>query len=247
MVIAKSPSITLRVSGCDCHFGESGITLFRKELTMSRLALCEISGPLTDLIQKLSGESGDLWAEHLKKMLREGVRCWREQDGVIYFSVMSNGMTGSQWIEHFEKKGIQLSVWAKDILNSPDFKWTNGVTTEVAVLKGTLFTESDRVTSKIRAYANKFNLDKPNCKLIKPEAELGCLICDMLTDEEIKAMGLVWIIAFHEPIMDSGGAPHLLGADCGDDGHWLSAYYGEPDDRWDRDSGFAFAVSQVSS
>ena len=165
---------------------------------------------------------------------------WRERDGVIYFSVTSNGMTGPQWIERLEKKGIKLSKWAKDVLNSPDFKPTNGATTEVAVLKGMLFEDNDRVTSKIRAEAGKR-------KLVNPNAELGCLVRDMFTDEEIEAMGLVWIVTMHKPIKDSGGDAVLLGAGRRDAGPWLNAYCGEPDIRWSRDSGFAFAVSQVSS
>ena len=38
---------------------------------MSKIALCEVSGPLKDLLDKLSGESGDEWLEHLKQMLRK--------------------------------------------------------------------------------------------------------------------------------------------------------------------------------
>lgn len=37
---------------------------------MSRLALCNVRGPLTDLLEKLSGEDGDQWLRALNKMLR---------------------------------------------------------------------------------------------------------------------------------------------------------------------------------
>jgi hypothetical protein len=60
-------------------------------------------------------------------------------------------------------------------------------------------------------------------------------------------MGLRYIFVMHEPINDSDGVPSLLYAFRFDDGPWLSAYRGRPGDRWDRDFGFAFAVSQVSS
>ncbi|MDP3794037.1 MAG: hypothetical protein Q8R07_04800, partial [Candidatus Uhrbacteria bacterium] len=109
-----------------------------------------------------------------------------------------------------------------------------------AVLKGMLFEDNDRITKKIRAEADKRKLSKPN-------AELACLIREKFTDKEIEAMGLWYIVAMHEPINDSGGDPHLLSADRVDDGRWLGACYGRPDDRWDRGDGFAFAVSQVSS
>ena len=215
---------------------------------MTEFAIADVAtGKLNALVKNIMRQTGTSDPNEAVRLVNSGewiltnpVRRWREQDGVIYFSVTSNGMTGPQWIEHFEKKGIQLSKWAKDVLLSPDFKPTNGVTTEVAVLKGMLFEDNDRVTSKIRAEAGKR-------KLVKPNAELGCLIRDMFTDEEIAAMGLVWIVAFHEPIKDSGGVPCLLSAPRDGAGHWLNACAGRPDDRWDRGSGFAFAVSQVSS
>ena len=37
---------------------------------MSRLALCDVVGPLNDLNQKLAGQDGGQWLGHLKKMLR---------------------------------------------------------------------------------------------------------------------------------------------------------------------------------
>jgi len=229
--------------------GEEGAERFlRGELVVSepsrvsKPVICEVAD--YKKLAEFVSPQGTISLENFRKCL---VSRWREQDGVIYFKVTSNGMTGSQWIEHFEKKSIQLSKWAKDVLLSPDFKPTNGVTTEVAVLKGILFTDDGRITAKIRAYADKLNIGRPNCKLVKPEAELGCLIRDTFTDEEIEAMGLVWVVAFHEPIKDSDGGPFLLSAYRYGDGLWLCAFCGKPGGGWGRGGGFAFAVSQVSS
>ena len=164
--------------------------------------------------------------------------CWHEQDEVIYFSVTSDGTTGSQWIERLESKSFRIGDYAKSVLLSPDFKPTCEVTTEIAILKGMLFTDNDRVTKKIRAEADKRKLTKPN-------AEIACLIREKFSDEEIEAMDLWWIVAMHEPIKDSVGDPDLLSTSRYDDGRWLHAYYGKPDYRWGRNNGFAFAVSQV--
>jgi|GEM_PF-1195315 len=46
---------------------------------------------------------------------------------------------------------------------------------------------------------------------------------------------------------NSDGDPNLLGANRNDDGCWLNAYWDKPGNRWNRDNGFAFAVSQLSS
>jgi len=70
-------------------------------------------------------------------------RSWREQDGVIYFTVTSDDTTGEEWIIRLEKKGYRVSNYAKSILRSDGFKPTKGVVTEIAVLKGILFSDSD--------------------------------------------------------------------------------------------------------
>ena len=175
-----------------------------------------------------------------KKVITETTRAWREEGNVIYFSVTSDGTTGEEWIKRLLKKNYRVGDYAKSILRSKDFKPTKGVTTEIAVLKGMLFTDDERITKKIR-------IDASNRKLETPNAEIACLIREKFTDEEIEAMGLTWIVAMHEPIKDSDGVPSLLDAHRSGGGRWLDAYDGRPGFRWDRGFGFAFAVSQVSA
>ena len=177
-------------------------------------------------------------AEALQNILNQPTRHWREEDGVIYFSVTSDNESGEGWIKRLEAKGYRVSDYTKSVLHSPDFKPTNGVTTKIAVLKGSIFEDSDRITQNIRAEADKRGLTKP-------DAEVACLIRDQFSDEEVEAMGLWWIVAMHEPIKDSDGGPNLLGAGRSDDGRWLDVCCGDPDCRWDREFGFAVAVLQV--
>lgn len=197
-------------------------------------------GQLNAIVKKLGGHEEALKFLCGKTPVAESQRTWREQDGVIYFSVESDGTTGEEWIKRLEKKGFRIGDYAKSVLHSPDFKPTSGVTTEIAVLKGVLFEDNNRITKKIRAFAAERKLEASN-------AEVACLIREAFSDEEIEAMGLVWIIAIHEPIEDSDGDPGLLGANRGDGGCWLRACYNKSDRGWRRDDGFAFAVSQVSS
>jgi hypothetical protein len=188
----------------------------------------------------IGGEEGVAKLLRGELVVSEPIRSWREEDGVIYFSVTSDGTTGEDWIKRLEGNGFRVGDYAKQVLRSPDFKPTNGVTTEVAVLRGCLFEDNGRITKKIRAEADKRKLSKPN-------AELACLIREKFTDKEIEAMGLIWIVAMHEPINDSDGDPDLLNARRRGDGRWLGACRGGPGIGWGRGSGFAFAVSQVSS
>ena len=192
------------------------------------------------IVNKLGGE------EAADRFLRDELsvskptRSWHEEDGVIHFSVTSDGTTGKDWITRLESKEFRVSKYAKQMLGSPDFKPTSGVTTKVAVLKGMSFEDKDRITKNIHAEADKRKLSKPN-------AELACLIREKFTNEEIKQMGLICIVVMRKPIHDSARNPVLLHVNCNGVGRWLSSYNGRPDRRWDHDCGFAFAVSQVSS
>lgn len=198
------------------------------------------AGQLNAIVKKLGGHDMALRFLRDELSVSESTRSWREEDGVIYFSVESDGTTGEDWIAWFESKGFRVSDYAKQGLRTSYFKPTNGVTTEVAVLTGTLFEGNDRITKKIRAEADKRKLSKPN-------AELACLIREKFTDKEIEAMGLWYIVAMHEPVNDSDGDPSLLGVDRDYGGRLLSACRVGPDGRWYRGGGFAFAVSQVGS
>jgi len=71
------------------------------------------------------------------------------------------------------------------------------------------------------------------------------LIREKFTDEDLEAMGLVWLVTMHEPIKDSDGDPSLLHAGRGGGGRWLFACWGDPGHGWGCGGGFAFAVSQV--
>jgi len=164
--------------------------------------------------------------------------CLIGKDGIITFTLpATDGTTGKNWIPRLESKGYRLCDYAKQVLLSKDFKPTTGKVNSVTVLKGDLFSDENRVTEKIREEAKKRNLTNLN-------AETVCLIRENFSDEELKATGLMWLVVMHEPIKDSDGALNLLSVGRDGDGRWTSTYYGDPDGRWDRDVGFAFATAQ---
>lgn len=199
---------------------------------------CLTAGQLNAIVKKLGGHYMALRFLRDELLVSEPTRSWREEDGVIYFSVTSDGKTGEDWINHLEVSGFFIGDYAKQVLLSPSFKPTNGVKTEVAVLKGMLFEYNDRVTENIHNVANKH-------KLGKPEPELACLIREKFTDKDIEAMGLVWIVAMHEPINDSNGNPSLLSAHRHGDGRWVSACNDNSGDKWNHRNGFAFVLSSL--
>lgn len=199
------------------------------------------AGQLNAMVKLLKKQAGEDAPERFLRgeiIVAEPVRSWREEDGVIYFSVTSDGTTGPEWIARLEKKGDRVGTYAKQLLCSSDFHPTTGVTYNIAVFKGMLFNDRDRNTKKIRQTAGERRLTTPN-------AEIACLIRDKFTDAEIEDMGLIWLVTMHEPIKDSDGGLNLLVANRRGSGRWLDADYGYPGFQWFRGSGFAF-VSQVN-
>jgi len=161
---------------------------------------------------------------------------WTEKHGVIRFSVVSDGTTGEAWIARLESKGFYLGVEAKSILRSKSFKTTSGITYEVAILKGEIFSDNERVTKNIYEEAK-------NRKLSTPFPEVACLIREKFSDKELEAMGLFWIFTMHEPI-EYFCVPKILVAnrrDCGS--RLITETCFCPATEWACDGGFAFVVS----
>jgi len=202
-------------------------------------------GKLNAVIKNIMAQIGITEPEEAVRMVNAGEvqitvikTKWTEKDGVILFSVTSDGTTGEAWITRLERKNFSVGDYAKRILLSNSFKPTSGATTEIAVLKGEIFSDNDRTAQNIHKEAK-------NRKFITPNAEVACLIREKFSDQELEAMGLYWIVAMHEPIKDSGGDPRLLSVLRIDNGSWLHSRYVDPDEKWFRGDGFAFVVSQV--
>jgi len=115
------------------------------------------AGQLNAIVKKLGGHDSALRFLRDELSVSDPIRSWHEEDGVIYFSVTSDGTTGEEWIKRLGSKCFRVRDCAKDMLFSRDFKPTNGVATEVVVLKGMLFKDDDRIMKKIRAAADKLS------------------------------------------------------------------------------------------
>lgn len=197
------------------------------------------TGQLNAMVKLLRQQAG---RDAVERFLRGEItvsrppRSWQENDGIITFSVTSDGTTGEHWIGRLGGNGFRLSSYAKSVLRSPKFQPTAGITTQVAVLKGMLFNDNGRTTDSVRTEATRRTLMVPN-------AEVACLVREKFTDEEVKEMSLIWLVTMHEPIDDSGLRPDLLCADRDDDGPLLNAFCGRLGRSWPRGSGFVFAVA----
>lgn len=159
-----------------------------------------------------------------------------DADGNLVFTVTSDGTTGPEWIARLETKCFRLGDWTKFILLSKDFKPTSGILYRLVAIKGTAFEEFELTNKNIRARAKKTKWQTPN-------AEVACLLRENFSDEELKAMGVWYLVAMHEPIDDSVGLPLLLNASRFGGASWLNASCAEPDDEWRGNGAFVFVLS----
>ncbi|MFP4514834.1 MAG: hypothetical protein ACLFNO_02405 [Parcubacteria group bacterium] len=162
---------------------------------------------------------------------------WTEKDGLIYFSVSSDGTSGKDWISRLENQDFKVGKYAKSVLLSKDFKPGKPMTYEIAILKGEIFKNNVRTTKNMRAEAKKLGL-----KTATPE--LACLIREKFTNNELRAMGLYWIVTMHKPIKDFTDHPTLLCSECVQNSSQLRAHHDSVKHRWYRVDGFAFVVSE---
>lgn len=136
---------------------------------------------------------------------------WRE-NGLIYFAVVSHGMTPSNWIDTFNNRGFNVDIPAKKAILS--MEPTKDVVTKIVVCEK---------ADDIRQRLNK-----------KISVEAACLIRLMFSDQDLKNMGLFSILAFH------ANSQNLLSINRRGIGKWLGFDYLEIKDEPGR--GVAFAV-----
>jgi hypothetical protein len=176
---------------------------------------------------------------------------WYEEDGVIYFSVTSDGKTRNEWREHFKEKDYlsDYNPCSTHNLFFSKIKPTKGTTYKLAVLRGKLFSDRGRTTDEIIANAN-------SRKLTTPSLEIFCLVRDKFTNGELQAMGLDCLVIMHNPIEvpDYGsllaqvydsihGASILF--DSSDGNVTFVGLFGKKSSRaWDKNHDFLFVASE---
>lgn len=166
---------------------------------------------------------------------------WREEEEVIYLTVTSDGTTGPDWINRFADRKRGVSGYARMILDSPCFVTTSGVTSEIAILKSSLFGKAGPTNYDARAEGDRRNQRAPT-------PEIACLLRYGFTDYEMGRMGLSRIVVMHEPLMARVNDPRvLLVLETFDRNESLIACPGREEYQWGRDTGFAFEVAPKKS
>jgi hypothetical protein len=157
-------------------------------------------------------------------------------------SITSDGHINVQLISDLKKKGLTIGSYAEQILKTKEFNVsvTKGITYYPGVIKGEEFSDSERTTENIRKEAIKRGG-------VTPPAELSPLLRLNISDAEIKALGLLWLILMHEPINDSDGNQNFLVLFANGFFNQLDAFNGNPTYEWFPEAGFVFLFPQVST
>ncbi len=153
------------------------------------------------------------------------------------FTVTSDGRTGEEFIRDFKRNDYRVGDYASDVMRKPAFVATNDKTYRLGLIKGEEFSDAERSTKNICAEAARRGW-------LTPPAEVAPLLRETVSDEEIKHLGLWWLVVMHEPIIDSDGGARLLGLHRHGGGQWLDTRYGKPGRRWGREDGFLFLLPQ---
>jgi hypothetical protein len=177
------------------------------------------------VIEKLGGFEGVL------RFLKNEVSIVKKenQETIDYYSIISDGMTGEQFITYFESSGCQVGSYFKTIIRSRKFIPSRGVSTKIALLKGL----SCLKTKEIFSNANNFGFNKPNLGL-------ACLIIKKIIDKEINIIGFSQVVIMHEPI-EFLHYQRLFVFNFTGKNYCISARY-IPEQEWDSGSAFIFKV-----
>lgn len=167
-------------------------------------------------------------------------RGWTEEGDIIRFTVKSNGYSGEKIINNAKNKWYKIDEDALYVLRSEDFRTSNNVTYNIAVIKGKPFKNK------------KFNFEiEEVLKLARklkfkiPPALIAPLIREKFSDRDLASMGYHRIVIMHQPIKCSCYLKHRLSVNWEGHGSYLGVDPQNFHFTGKYDNGFAF-VEKIS-
>jgi len=204
-----------------------------------------MAGLSADLFHKL--QSGALTLDELALFCkrRNPFGFERNEHGHVVLTITGLDLTGAQEIKRLDAAKYNLGMYFKQCLLSTaadsydkNHRLVAGQTYKVALMPGNELPYEERTAENLRERGMKhYGYGKPLAGLIPR-------IRESVSDKQMEEMlGSPWYIAaLHDPIMDSGGDPLVLGASRHGDGRRLDADWGRPGPRWNDSGLFAFPV-----
>ena len=154
---------------------------------------CVAPFELNDFLDKIMRQTGERDPAKVVSLINSGEIVlaniktgWEYQDGLLSFSVTSDGMDGAHWPQRLKNKGISVDDEVKKILLSDKFQPTSGITTKIFIIKGSDIKVSGKFLAK--------EVEKRG--LIEPSygAELACLTREKFSNLQICLMKVGTIV-----------------------------------------------------
>lgn len=194
---------------------------------MTKLALCDVRGPLADLTEKLSGEEGPQWLNALKSFLRKqnpwDVRTFST------FTTITLGSSAKAYRKVLKSNGFRISDYADEILGK----------TPMSAEK----TQLDLVVATVAelGFPNGATRDQ----IYTRAHELGLSLCPAEVGPALRLAypnqpNGEWLLIAMEPITGSGGDLGVFYVGHGDDVRWLYARWRYLDSVWYADDRWVF-------
>ena len=191
------------------------------------LGVREVSGVVTDLLEKLGGENGKEWLVETKRFLRKEP-CWSRPSKPfsIWMTINVGGVSKDELQRCLEDNDSYISFGARDIMGKPEFKTSvepNKVPFVLIKVRDLGFTKEPTTQELF----NGARLAPFNLALCEPED--GPHLRLALTDQSFNS----WFYIAMKPITDTGGVPNVFRVvrDT-DDSRWLRARSASPDGLW---------------
>lgn len=193
---------------------------------MSKVALCDVRGPLTDLIEKLSGDEGSEWLHILNASLRKQNPFSAPTFPIFKTITLGLHKSPKAYRKALESAGFRIGDYASQILNKIEISKTNTEVNLVLVTVAELgFKDGAR---RDAIYARALELGLQLCP-----AEVGPAL-------RLASKDTPWILVGMEPIADSDGDLDVFDVDTVYGDRWLDSYYGSPDNFWNGDDQWVF-------
>lgn len=152
------------------------------------------AGQLDVLVKKIGGHESALKFLRGEIVISDPSHRWFKYQGIIYFFVTTDGTTGDEWIKRFQRKKYYIEDSVKEILGSDLFLPTKGNTIQVAIITREAM---NIVEPGVQTYWKDIEKIVNEKEFVVSSLEVGCLMRDLLTPQDLFSMGVTWLDILH--------------------------------------------------
>ncbi len=212
--------------------------------TIGNLPGERLAGLASDLFHKV--QKGVISLDELALFTqRKNPFVWeRNEHGHIVLSIVVLDLTGEVEVKALRRQKYNVGSWAESCFKSTNedgfdsvHRLVSGQTYRVVLVPGSeIENSSERATQNLLALGERYGY-------LRPQAGIIPRLRERLTDKQLEELGWWYIVALHQPIIDTGGSPGVLGLSRDGDGRRVDAGWDSPAHQWDAEGAFAFLVS----